>query len=334
MKIYSFLLLLFVFTLFSCGNGGETKTKTDSVVKTDSLSIINGMITKDPGNLDLYVRRSKIYMNMKDYNASVADMDRVLKIDSNNANYLLAAADIYFFTNHTLRTDSLLVRAVRLHPENIDCILRLAQLNHYLTNYGEEVKLLDQALKLDVHNAQAYYMKGMMFKEMHDTAKAISSLQTAVEQDPDHYNAYMQLGLLCSAKNDPLAESYFLNALKVNESSEEAAYGLAMYYQQTENWNRAIETYTSLLKVNPHNFDAHFNLGMIHAVKLKVVDEGMKDFARCVEDDPKNPRGYYGLGYCYEVNGDVANAELNYKKALQVDPDYTNAAIALDKLHK
>lgn len=334
MRLFFLLPALVCTLLSSCGDAGKTKVTTDSVPKADSLSIINGMITKDPSNLDLYVRRSRIYMNNKDYEASLADMDRVLKVDSNNADYLMAAADINFFTNHTLRTDSLLTRAVRIHPDNIECVLRLAQLQYYLTNYDAEVKLLDQALKIDIHSAQAYYMKGMMFKDMHDTAKAISSLQTAVEQDPDYYNAYMQLGLLFSAKNDPLAEDYFLNALKVNETSEEAAYALGMYYQQTENWNRAIETYTTLLKKNPHHFDAHFNLGMIHAYKLHGLDEGMKDFSACIEDDPKNPRGYYGVGYVYECKGDITNAELNYKKALQMDPNYTNAAEALNNLQK
>ncbi len=326
-KLAIFSALLFA----SCGNS-QSPPVTDTVLPQDSLTALNEQIRRDPGNLDLYTKRARIHMFKKDYGSALADMDRVIAIDSSNVDYLITAADINFFVGKVSRAKQLLERAVEVHPENIECKLRLAQLYHYLTNYDDEIKLLDEVLKKDVHNAQAYFMKGMMFKELGDTTKAVSSMQTAVEQDPDHYNAYIQLGLLTAARRDPIAETYYMNALKINPSSEEALYNLGMYYQAVENWNAAIETYTTLLKVNPHHFDAHFNLGMLHAVKLNVVDEGMKYFKLAIEDNPNEPRGYYGLGFCYEKKADVGNAVLNYKKALEVDPGYTNAAIALERL--
>lgn len=329
------LLLLFpaLLQISSCSDGGA-KTAGDTVPKGDSLSNLNDLIKNDPGNLDLYVRRARITMNNKDYNSALADMDHVLSIDSSKSNYLLAAADLNFFIGRINRTQQLLERAVAVNPEDVDCKLRLAQLYHYLTKYDDELRLIDEALKLDIHNAQAYFMKGMMFKEKGDTARALSSMQTAVEQDPDHYNAYIQLGMIYAAKHNPIAESYYLNAIKINPNSEEAIYNLGMFYQGMENWNRAIETYTTLLKVNPKHFDAHFNLGIIHATKLEVVDEGMKYFNEAINDDPKEPRGYYGLGYCYEKKGDIQMAKNNYQMALNVDSTYVNAAIALGKLAK
>lgn len=337
MKLRNIFLLLCSVSLLglsSCGGGNEAKTPNDSLAGKDSLVLINDLIRKDPGNLDLYLRRSKIYMQKKDYGASMMDVDRILAIDSSNADYLIAGADIYFFTGKITRTKQLLERAVAVNPDNIDCLLRLAQLHHYLTNYDEEIALLDKVLQKDVHNSQAYFMKGMLFKEKGDTVKAISSMQTAVEQDPDHYNAYIQLGLLYAAKKNPLAESYYMNALKINPGSEEALYNLGIFYQETDNYNAAIETYTALLKINPHNFDAHFNMGMLHVVKLNVVDEGMKYFNAAIEDNPKDPRGYYGRGYCFEKKGDVTNAMSDYKMALTVDPTYENAAIAMSRLEK
>ena len=335
MKIYKILFPV-TLTLFlgfsSCGNGGKEKPLTDSVAPKDSIGIVNEMIRKDPGNLDLYLKRSRLYMRNKDFEASLADMNRILAVDSSKPEYLIAAADINLFTGRVTRTKQLLERAVAVNPGNVDCMLRLATLYHYLTKYDDEMKYLDIVLHKDVHNSQAYFMKGMLFKELHDTTKAISSMQTAVEQDPDYYNAYIQLGLLCAAKKLPVAEDYYKDALNINPGSEEALYDLGMYYQEIKNWNAAIETYTTLLKVNPHHFDAHFNLGIIHTKELNVTDEGMKYFNLAVEDDPKNPRGYYGRGYCFEKKGDITNAVADYRMALTVDSTYTNAAIALSKL--
>lgn len=327
------LLLLPLFLFSSCGNSGD-KPAADTTHKADSLYNINAMIRKDPGNLDLYVRRARISMAQKDYASAMNDMNRVLAVDSSKAEYLLAAADVNFFTMHTARTKQLLERAVEVNPENVDCLLQLAQLYHYFGKSDDEKEMLDRALKVDPRNAKAFFMKGMMYKDMGDTARAISSMQSAVEKEPDYYNAYIQLGVLCAAQHNPLAESYYLNAININPGSEEAIYNLGMFYQGEHNWNRAIETYTTLLKLNPKNFDAHFNLGYIHSQELGAVDEGMKYFELCIDDNPKEPRGYYGVGWCFEKKGDIANAKVYYKKALEADPNYTNASLKLEKLER
>ncbi|HET6992328.1 MAG TPA: hypothetical protein VFJ43_13430, partial [Bacteroidia bacterium] len=98
-------------TFSSCGSGGE-KPVSDSAKGKDSVTIVSELIRKDPGNLDLYLKRSKLYLRNKDYASSMADIDRILAIDSSKAEYLVAAADINFFTGRVARTKQLLERAV------------------------------------------------------------------------------------------------------------------------------------------------------------------------------------------------------------------------------
>ena len=331
MKLLPSLILFVAIGIYSCGNGGD-KPVTDSVKKVDSLNLINEAIRKDPSNLDLYLKRSKLLMKAKDYEGSLADMNRILAIDSNKAEYLIGAADINFYMNKIARTKQLLERAATIHPDNVDCLLRLAQLYHFLTKYDDEMKYLDLALHVDVHNAEAYYMKGMVFKDLHDTTKAISSMQTAVEQDPDYYDAYIHLGLLCGAKKLPVAENYFRNALAINPGSEEAMYDLGYYYQDIGNYYAAIQTYTALLKINPAHYDAHFNLGTIYSAKKNSPDSGMTFFNDAIRDNPKDPRGYYGRGFCYQQKTDFQNAEADYNMALKVDSTYDKAVYALNEL--
>ncbi len=325
-------ILFFFFTpliLFSCGNT-EVKPVSDSLVAKDSLSNINELIRQDPNNLDLYLRRALVMVEKNDYGTALMDINRILAIDSSTTKYLLNGADIHFFVGKIQRADQLLKRAVQIAPTDIECALRLAQLHHYLKRYEEELALLNTVLDLDKRNSQAYFMKAMVCKEQADTVSAMRNMQLAVQMDPDYYNAYIQMGLMTANQKNPLAVDYYRNALEIQPTSEEALYNLGMYYQETDQHNAAIETYTALLKVNPHHFDAHFNLGMIHAYKLDVVDEGMKYFNAAIEDNPAEPRGYYGRGYCYEKKGDVTSATADYKKALEVDPQYVNAARALN----
>ena len=62
--------------------------------------------------------------------------------------------------------------------------------------------------------------------------------------------------------------------------------------------------------------------------------KGMEYFNLCIKDNPKEPRGYYGMGYCYKEKGDIANAEAMFKKALEADPQYENAVIELNELDR
>jgi tetratricopeptide (TPR) repeat protein len=316
-----------------CKPGVESNAPSST---KDSLSReindINARILKEPKNLDLYIERANYYAKERNFSAAMDDAKRVLAIDSSKAKYLLTAGDIYFFAGQTRRSNELFTRLVDLHPDNKDGLLRMAQLKHYLKKYQEELVLLDRVLRIDVNNSQAYFMKGMTFKEIGDTAKAISSMQTAVEQAPDYYNAYIQLGLLYATKNNSLAANYYLNALKVQPQSAEAMYNLGMFYQNTDDYNKALETYNTLLQAHPNHFDAHFNLGYLHTVKLNEPDKGLDYFGLCLKDDPKNPRGYYGMGFCYKKKGDIGNAEAMFKQALVISPNYENAIIELNKL--
>jgi tetratricopeptide (TPR) repeat protein len=51
-----------------------------------------------------------------------------------------------------------------------------------------------------------------------------------------------------------------------------------------------------------------------------------------VASDPTNPELYYNLGVGSAKNGDMENARLHYEKALELDPNYTNALINLATL--
>ncbi|MFM2018111.1 MAG: repeat-containing protein YrrB [Bacteroidota bacterium] len=329
-RILTLLALSCLLFATSCGNS-EVAENTDTTPK-DSLSVLNEKIRKDPNNLDLYYQRAMFAVGRKDYPSAMADINRVLAVDSSTTKYLLAGADIHFFAMKVQRADQLLKRAVEVDPKSTDCMLRLAQLHHYLRRFEEEIVLLDKVLDLDKRNSQAFFMKGMVHKEMGDTTKAMSNMRLAVQMDPDYYNAYVQMGLIMAAQKNPLAIEYYRNAIEIQPASQEVVYNLGMFHQESEDYRKAIEAYQALLKLNPHHFDAHYNLGVIYTHKLDSAAQGMTYFNLAVEDNPQEPRGYFGRGSCFEKTGDIKRATEDYKFALELDPQNTGAAKALDQL--
>lgn len=325
-----FLFLVLVFN-YSCTDS-EVKSSGNSSAVSSNLDSLNKLISSSPNNPDLLHSRAKYHLSKQDFSSALVDMVSVLKLDSSKSDYYLTMSDIYFFTHKTSASKAALEKCISVDSNNVGCLMKLAELWFYVKKYDQAIVYLNKVLRRDVYNAKAYYMKGYVFKETGDTLAAISSLKTAVQQDRNHYDSYMQLGLLYSTKLDPIAVEYYLNALRIRPSSQETMYAIGKFHQDNKDWPRAIESYNSLLTVNPKHFSANYNLGVINGEYLKNYDESLKFFENAISSDPNDARGYAGRGWVYEQTEKKDLAIADYKKALEIDPELVIASEGIKRV--
>ena len=151
----------------------------------------------------------------------------------------------------------------------------MAELYFYVRGYQKSLLYSNEALKLDKNLVRAYYLRGFAYKEMGDTAKAVSSFNTVIDLQND-YDAYIQLGNIYAVRNNPLAEQYYNNALKVQPASTEALYNRGLYFQNKGEVGKAVADYNTILKIDPAYSDAYFNLGYINSVMSANYKEEKK----------------------------------------------------------
>jgi len=328
------LSITIIIFFFSCNNENiNTEIGKTPIVTTDTtLSHLNEKLKSNPNNPDLYHERAKYFLEKKDIDAAMADMARVLKLDSSKSDYFTTLADLYFTQGMGGSVKKALEKSISLEPANTAAIIKLAELHLYLKNYKECLGNLDNALKIDKYNAKIYFLKGMVFKETRDTAKAVSSFQTTVEQDTDYYDAYMQLGLLYSIRHSKLAMDYFRSAIKINPKNIEAYYGLAMFAQENGAYENAIEVYNSILQIDSTYQFAHYNLGYINSEYLKNYKNAITNFSNAIKNDTTYFEAYYMRGLCYERMKDFKNAEVQYQLSLKIKPDWTLAAEGMSRI--
>ncbi|MBW7841038.1 MAG: tetratricopeptide repeat protein, partial [Chitinophagaceae bacterium] len=326
--------------LLSCnGNkpGNETKapvTATDTTETGKKLSELDAMIAGSPKNADLYFQRASIYFRKKRIDDANKDMLKAIAIDSSKADYYLLLADIYLSASRIVYSQNSLEKAVELNPENLKAHSKLAEIYFLLKKYNESLKHTSEMLRIEPGNALAYFIRGMDLKEAGDTAKSIKSFQLALENNRDYYDANMQLGLLYSYKNNQVCVEFFTNAIRIRPDSEEALYGRALFYQEHNELDRAIQDYTQILKLNPRNQHAHYNLGYIHYTFLKVYDQAIKHYNDAIAVAPDYPEAYYSRGLCYETLGNIAAAKEDYEKALQQRPGYKLPLLGLKRINE
>lgn len=321
--------------LVSCGND----KKQDKPAPSDSTAMavpaelkeLNKEILASPNSADLYHKRATYYLNNKQYDEGLADMTRVLSIDSTKASYYMTLSDLYFAVNKSGNSKTALEKAIQLDNKNVEAYLKLAELYLYVRKNDKSIGYINDALKIDQYNAKAYFMKGMNLKELKDTAHAISSMQTAVEQDQQYYNAYMQLGLLCAAQKNRLAADYYKNAIRIQPKSGEAWYGLGYFYQQSGDYSNAIGAYITLLKFE-NNKNAFYNLGVIHLLKTKEYNKAAAYFTGAIDLDPKYVEAYYGRAVTYREMKDFKKEVLDLQACLSIDPKFQPAVDELKNM--
>ncbi|HRS53487.1 MAG TPA: tetratricopeptide repeat protein [Bacteroidales bacterium] len=185
-------------------------------------------------------------------------------------------------------------------------------------------------------------MRGMTYKDMGDTNKAIKSLTEAVQIDQNNYEAYLYLGILYAGRKNPLAIEYYKNALNIKPAIPEALYNLGLFYQETGDYDKAIQTYTMITtqNINPDSPQyiflkhAYYNMGYINLQYTQLYMQAVKHFTSAINIDPYFVEAYYNRGYSYELMGDVIKARKDYEKALKIRVNYDMALQGLNRLDK
>ncbi|MBP7399864.1 MAG: tetratricopeptide repeat protein [Chitinophagales bacterium] len=317
------------------------KTKnssTDSLVMIEKLTpeieTLTEQIKNDPNNAGLVFNRANAYFNYGNLKFALQDYEKAYHMDSLNAPFALGLSDCLFEMSNPEGSILILERFIAHSPENIDVLNALA-LEYFLLpkpRYNLAIDTYNKVLKLDIQNADAYFYKGLIFKETGDTAKAISSFQTCTEVDPDYYDAYMQLGMLYSAKKDPIAIKYYNNAISVNDTSKEAEYGIAKYFQDAGDLENAISYYRNIIVDDPQDADALYNLATIY-FGIDSIEKAYRYFDLTIKQSPARAIAYYGKGLCAEQLKKMDEAISNYKQAVNLDPELTEATERLKALN-
>lgn len=326
--------LLIVLLSFGCSNTtkDEVNTTPPIISTTAELEKLNKKLATDSTNTTLLYARANYYLGVRDFNAALYDMSRVMRLDSMKPEYYITLSDIYFYANRTSYSKGALEKCLRLDSTNTTAMLKLAELYFYVKKHQESIDYINKALRINQNLAKGYFLKGMNYKENGDTAKAISSMITATEQDPEYYSAYMELGTLHAFKKNKIALNFYDNALRLNNKSLEAMYGKAKFFQDAGNWDESIPLYDSLLKIDNRYKFAHFNIGAINMAIKKDYKKAITNFTNAITIDANYIEAYYARGECYIKLNNKQEAKSNFQTALEINPQYELAINALNKM--
>jgi len=332
------LLLIAVFGFISCSHKESRQADTSAPSKTDAivdqLDELNKSIREDSLNPDLYRDRAEFYLDNEEYNEAFKDITSAIEIDSTYSGYYVTLSDVYLSMGKLQKSVEALEKSIQLNKENPDAYLRLAEINIVILDYNEALTYIDKALKVDELAPKGYLLRGVVMLENGDTIRAIRNFQKAIDVDQNYFDAHMQLAQLYAMKGNDLAVDYFNNALNIQPDNDEVMYSLAMYYQETGQYDKAIQQYNILLDRNPDFYFATFNIGYIYLVYLQDYQKAVDYFTQTIDMRKDYAEAYYNRGFAYELLKDVDKSWADYKKTLELHANYDKAIEGLNRIEE
>lgn len=305
------------------------------------LQILSQRIVNNPRNIDLLYERVNYNRLRNNLESALFDLKEILNLDSLNTTTHFDIAELYFELSKDKNSNPKypsfvkyhLEKSIRIDPSNKEALALMGELLLAYSRYEDAIKSFNKSLKIDYNQERTHMLMGYAFKQLKKTNNAISCYRNAVNINPDFFEAHMQLGHIFHLLGDTIALTHYNNALALDPINEIALYNKALFYQSKLAWNDALDSYAALHKVSPFHSSGHYNLGFIH-MELGLYDVAANNFSDAIYSDSQFYEAYYSRGNCFETLGNIAQAESDYKRAIEINSEYTYAIEALSALRE
>lgn len=161
--------------------------------------------------------------------------------------------------------------------------------------------------------------------------EAFKTFSKAAELDPNFARAYA--GMAATSGNlgrEQDAEKYIKLAMEhVDRMTERERYRIrGLYYARTENWEKCIEEYSSLVKLYPADNIGARNLASCYVLS-RNMPKGVEEARRAVELAPKDiaSRMNFALDACY--SGDFQTCDREGREVQKLNPAYDEGFLVM-----
>ena len=325
------LLLLGTIVIFSACKE-EVKPSADEQTTGDAvIDELTYQIDENPDNAQLLFERSKAFHEREAFDRAVIDMEKAMKIDSLNPDYYRHLSDVFMDYYKSRRAYQTMLVARKLFPERVPTLLKLAETQYILKLYDQSISTINEIFYLKKENAEAFFMLGLNLRAQNDLKRATEALKQAVDRDPELIDAWLLLGEIAEQEKDPLAGTYYDNAVRIAPENIYALHSKAYYTQINGDIQGAIDLYRKIVSIDREYTDAYLNMGILYT-EMDSLDLAYEQFNIIAKTQTTNAKAYYFRGLVQELKGNIPAARADYKSAIAMDPSMERAQMALKEI--
>jgi tetratricopeptide (TPR) repeat protein len=322
----------------------QQRNNVDKDLKSP-LSIIENEIIKKPQSPNVYLKRALYFQQKKEFPKALEDINRALLLapDVSILKYHKAAI---LYENSVFTQDISLLDESKIYLD--DCItndleiipprLLRSKIYFFEKKTDESIRLVNDVLKIDKNIAEAYLIKGMVYHYLGNYNLASSSYQTAIEVDPEYYDAYISMGMLKEKLLEKDALDYYNSAISIKPNSLEAHRNKGLFLHFNEEYKTARESFKKVKNIDPSFEEAFYNIGNTFLGEYnltqneKLVDSAFYYYTYASKMNEKYVQAIHNIGVCYEIKGETDLARSYFKKAIDLDNNFSPSIEAMNSL--
>jgi cellulose synthase operon protein C len=255
-------------------------------------------ITLDPSRSESYLLLALLQLRANMPDQAEVNFKKATEVDPKAMNAQLALGGFYQSRNRLPEAEQQFRHAIAVDPSNPGPRAALVRLLMQEGKKSETEAFLEQTKKDLADNSEGYRMLGDFYFASGDLDKAVAeygSLYNDHPKDPQVKKNYIQLLILKNRLDE---------ATKLNNE---------------------------ILKVNPRDVDALVYKGQVQLRKNDAA--GAQDtLQNALHDDQNNAVAHYQLGIAFEQQHDLTRAESEWREAVRIRPDLSDAQRALAAL--
>ena len=288
-----------------------------------------------------------------------------LKADPSHDSSKLELAAMYILFNISDKRDEarrLINEVLQKQPANIRAHYLLIDMENAAGNQENVIKLYTKIAEIDVADTLAPYKLGLIYLAKGEQGKAEEVAANLLKRHPKRPEGMTLSGIIAFQKKQymdaiPLLQKslllypsgeayYFLGSIHYTLGELETALTkftqiadntyfsqpskclMALIYLKQKRINDAISEIGKLLAVNPSHALAHNILGSAYIAK-GMHDEGIREFKRAIELDPKIVDSHLKKGVVNQIQGRTREAESDFISAIRIAPELVNTRLIL-----
>jgi len=320
----------------------------------EGLALIRNALMIYENNADAFKILGNHYYKSEDYAKAAEQFEEVKRLGEASKEDLLKLNKSLLKTMHFNRALAGFTEMAADHPEEMELFKGIGQVYMNIEKYNDAILQFQKALSLKPNDSWTKLYLGDAYIGNKQINKAVTTYQDGIKKDKKFLDFYLHLGELYYRENqlDKAVETLETPLLWAPENPK-FHFSLGKIYQNEKNYSRAVESYSKALKNMPDDDPkkhqilfqkavTHFEMGQVQRNKneaKKLYNHAKSELDKSRDLCPNNfklkedyaPYFFY-MGEIYLKLDFIQMAEIEYKLAIQQEPDYTEAYTSLGKL--
>lgn len=228
-----------------------------------------------------------------------------------------------------------LTAAVAADPSNVSAIILLARSFMAQNDIRSAGRTLESAVARGIEAAPIYAALADVYQAVGHIENAIPAMRLAIERDPKNEAYRFRYGMLLTDTKAPEAAVIRLNeSLKEFPNSSKLWFALGVAHFKKQRHDEAAKAFARATELDPKFAAALAYLGIVYDETGRYA-EAIDSYRRAVAADDKLAAAHYLLADALirQTAADNAGAETHLKRAIQLEPSFVPARLALARLY-